>query len=285
MDSAVVKTMLEVQDQAYRGFLEIQMKQVDDKLQSMQATINKLTRSLEFTQRDVDDLKEKVKLQDQEIKCRTKENQELTARLDASSNIIKELQDKSNYQENYNHRNNLQFLGIEERPRNETWEQLAVKISDLLTEKLQLPNVQLECAHRVGQRQENRHRPIIARFTRFSDREAILRNVTKLKGTRIFVNEDLCAASQELRKFQLPMLKQAKSQGKIAYFRHTKLIVKDRLASNGTRVPVNTVDDSRGSSSSAPVLDDGHRDTHSVFPTTHHTSSWGGDRCCWWSSC
>ena len=50
-------------------------------------------------------------------------------------------------------------------------------VSDLVTEKLQLPNLQQERIRRVGQRQDDRHRPIMVRFTRFSDR------VTKLKGT------------------------------------------------------------------------------------------------------
>ncbi|KAK3889758.1 hypothetical protein Pcinc_006322 [Petrolisthes cinctipes] len=72
----------------------------------------------------------------------------------------------------------------------------------------------------------------MARFTRFSDREAVMRNVRKLKGSRIFVNEDLCPASHNIRKAQFTALKEARSQGKIAYFRHTKLIIKEKHASN-----------------------------------------------------
>ena len=60
----------------------------------------------------------------------------------------------------------------------------------------------IEKAHRVGQRMD--HRPVIARFTKFSEREAIMKNVTKLQVTRIYVNEDLCPASQVLRKQNVP---------------------------------------------------------------------------------
>lgn len=55
-----------------------------------------------------------------------------------------------------------------------------------------------------------------------------MRNVAKLQGSHIYINEDLCPASQEKKKAQLPLLKKAMSEGKIAYFRHTELIVKER---------------------------------------------------------
>ena len=58
--------------------------------------------------------------------------------------------------------------------------------------------------------------------------ETTMRNVSKLWGSRIYINEDLCPASQEIKKAQLSQLKQAKAEGKIAYFCHTKLIIKDR---------------------------------------------------------
>ena len=115
-----------------------------------------------------------------------------------------------------------------ESDNSETWEQTAVKVSSLLSDKLQLPGVELERAHRVGQRQNDRPRPIVARFTRYCDREAAMRNAKKLRGTNIYLNDDLCAASQAIKNSQMPQMKQARAAGKIAYFRHTKLIVKDR---------------------------------------------------------
>ena len=87
--------------------------------------------------------------------------------------------------------------------------------------------LELERAHRVGQHQDARPRPIVARFTRYSDREAVMRSAKKLRGTNIYINDDLCAASQGIKKAQMPQLKQARAQGKIAFFRHTKLIVKE----------------------------------------------------------
>ena len=85
----------------------------------------------------------------------------LTDDLQPKSGTIKELEEKCNYQEDYSRRNNLQIVGMEEH-QEETWTQTAGKVKKLLEDKLQLPSLELERAHRVGQRNELRHRPVIA---------------------------------------------------------------------------------------------------------------------------
>lgn len=80
----------------------------------------------------------------------------------------------------------------------------------------------------MGKRNEYRHRPIIVRFSRFCDQEAVLRNAAELRATKIFINEDLCPASQKVRNEKLPLLKQARSEGKIAYFSYTRPVIKER---------------------------------------------------------
>lgn len=225
-----MKSLLDVQDKAYKNALELFMNQVDKKFQAFQTTINEVTKSLEFTQSELDEEKFEVK----QLHRARKEDQDLIRRLSdelqEKSVLIKDLEERYNYQEDYNRRNNLQIMGVEENQQ-ETWEQTALKVTELLDKKMQLPNMEIERAHRVGQRTETRHRPIIARFTKFCDREAVLRNAAKLRGTRIFIHEDLCQASQNIRKEKLPLLKEARSEGKIAYFRHTKLIIKERQES------------------------------------------------------
>ena len=237
MDPAVLKTVLASQEQGYRGALEIFMNQMENKVQALQSSISELTRSLEFTQQDVQDLTLKVNQQQHDLEGKNQTIEDLNDKLKASGVHVKDLYERCNYQEDYNRRNNLQISGIEESRAGETWEQSATIVSKLLEEKLQLPNIQLERTHRVGRGGDLRPRPIVARFARFCDREAVLRNVRKLKGTRIFINEDLCPASHNIRKSQLPALKQARSEGKIAYFRHTKLIIKEKPASDQTSEP------------------------------------------------
>lgn len=49
-----------------------------------------------------------------------------------------------------------------------------------------------------------------------------------MKHTNIYINEDLCESSVNARKVQLPDLKRARAEGKIAYFNHTKLVILER---------------------------------------------------------
>lgn len=54
-----------------------------------------------------------------------------------------------------------------------------------------------------------------------------MRSARKLRGTNIYINDDLCTASQAIKNAQMPQLKQARAQGKVAFFRYTRLIVRD----------------------------------------------------------
>lgn len=65
----------------------------------------------------------------------------------------------------------------------------------------------------------------------------MIRNGAKLRGTRIYIHEDLCPASQEVRRAKLPLFRQAKSEGKITCFNQTNLIIKEGFeASSGDEV-------------------------------------------------
>ena len=90
----------------------------------------------------------------------------------------------------------------------------------------------------MGRPLTGKPRPIVAKLLKFTDKERILQNSKKLKGSQIFINEDLCEGSRAKRRAQLPQLKQARAEGKIAYFSHTKLIVKERspIAAGTTNV-------------------------------------------------
>lgn len=228
MDSTVLKTMLESQERAFKTALDIVVTQMNGHIDKLEGKVSDLTSSLEFTQREVDDLKSTAKEYEKEKKDFTKKIDQLTEQVESSAMKIKELEERTNYQEDYSRRNNVRISGVEEHEPNETWEQTTVAVTSLLENKLLMPGIELERAHRVGVRRDARPRPIVARFSRFCDREAVMRNSNKLRGTNIFVNEDLCASSQAVKNAQMPQLKQARAQGKIAYFRHTKLIIKER---------------------------------------------------------
>lgn len=227
MDSATITKLLESQERAYKNAMDIIVKNLTEKIGKLDATVSDLTASLEFSQNEIDSLKSTIKTHEAENLASKKTIDKLTQQ-------IKDMEDRMNYQEDYSRRNNIRISGVQELNSEQTWEQTAAVVTSLLQDKLQLPDLELERAHRVGQHRDGRPRPIVARFSRFCDREAVMRSARKLRGTNVYLNDDLCAASQAIKNAQLPQLKQARALGKIAYFRHTKLIVKERHDSDMT---------------------------------------------------
>ena len=221
MDIEAVKVLLQAQERTLKTAMDLVMEQMKSRIQTAEGTIVDLTKSLEFTQGEVRDLQSEVKV----LKKNEADNKVIIETLKFKND---ELERRTNYQEDYNRRNNLRITGIQEKA-SETWEETAKTVGKILEEKLQLPPIKLERAHRTGPPTASGPRTVVARLERFCDREAVLRNARKLKGTGIYINEDLCPASQELKRQQLPLLKQAREQGKIAFFRHTRLIIKERL--------------------------------------------------------
>ena len=146
-------------------------------------------------------------------------------------------------------RNNLKFHGVPE-DTSENWEQTAKKVQDLVEIRLgihdgidknvhmivliilsMLLNV-IALIKNVGKLNHQKHQTMVTKFLNYNKKSYIIRNSNKLKGSSIFIIVDLCEASQTKRREQLPQLKQARSEGKIAYFVHTRLVIKDRLAND-----------------------------------------------------
>lgn len=223
----MIKTLLESQERVYKSAMDAVVKQMNDRIMKLESTVADLTTSLQFSQREIDDLKSTIKEYEKEKQDTKVKVDQQAAAINSSKVQIESLEERCNYMEDYSRRNNIRITGMEEQTGGETWEQTAAKVLSLLDDKMQLPGLELERAHRVGQHRDARPRTIVARFSRYSDREAVMRSARKLRGTNIYINDDLCAASQAIKNAQMPQLKQARAQGKIAFFRHTKLIVKE----------------------------------------------------------
>ena len=216
-----VELLLKTQQSCFNDTVNHLVSSLNDQIAKLSTDLERTKSELAIVKQDSDN-KQKV-------------IEELTSKIDDLEVVVEgnRFDSKPVFQrlddlEDRSRRNNLRFTGIEEFP-NENWEQTAGLVVKLAKDKLGIDStVEIERAHRVGAKGRDRPRTIVAKFLRFGDRELVLRNSSKLKGSNIFVNEDLCEASLEKRKNQLPRLQEARRNGKIAYFRHTNLIVKDR---------------------------------------------------------
>ena len=70
----------------------------------------------------------------------------------------------------------------------------------------------------------------------FKDKNIILKNVNKLKGSDLYINEDFSRETLELRKKLWEEVKQLCSEGKFAYLNYRSIITRDQTKNNLTKL-------------------------------------------------
>ena len=144
---------------------------------------------------------------------------------------IKELED-------YSRRENIEITGLPEF-KGENSYMVAV---NFLRFKMQIPTpMQLVRYHRVG---DGRNRPFLLRFKNYEDKLTVIKRKSILKGTGIFINDDLCEESQRERSNLIPVLKELQKKNKRAHFRGAKIYHNGRLfgENNVYDLPINMQD-------------------------------------------
>lgn len=213
-------SLLELQAKNFKSFLESFMqatnKRIDTFMLDINTSIIDLKNSLEFTQSEYTETKRQL----QSLDSSHTELHKLETKF---TNI----EDSLDYLENQSRRNNLRFEGITEKP-GESWHDTEQTLRTLIKEKMKLDvsKLEIERAHRVGNKTRSTPRPIVARFLRYKDRDVILKNGSKLKGTNVFVNDDVSDRVQRRRREQHDEMKDYRRRGFMAYFNMDKLVVK-----------------------------------------------------------
>ena len=188
--------------------LENKLDKMDNRVQHLEeaqsktsTTVNELQAGLTELNTQVNEAKtanEKVK-EDCEDKC-------------------KALEDKLLYAEVYSRRENLRFFGIDENSEREDSREVLQSFLEREL-KVKAEDIEFQRVHRVGKTNEDGHpRPIIARFLRYSDRESIFSKAKALKGTGFGISADLPREIVRRRKLQGKKLRDARKDGKLAYF-------------------------------------------------------------------
>ncbi|KAJ8360652.1 hypothetical protein SKAU_G00171770 [Synaphobranchus kaupii] len=190
--------MLDKQSDTFQKFVRVIMDSTNERLDSMNRSIQELKDSIQYTQRDV----EKMKL-------------------------------KADYLENQSRRNNLIFDGIKESAR-ESWADTEGKVRTFISQKLKLDAgaMPIERAHRRGKTDPggDKQRPIVVKFFNFKDRDLIMKKRQELKkelkknAPGIYINEDFSEAVRQRRRDLLPKLREAWDRGDIAYLKFDCLV-------------------------------------------------------------
>jgi hypothetical protein len=178
------------------------LEQIMKEQKDMKRTINERFAAVEDRLRDrLDDMDSRVQTAtddivslNEKLECLYGENESLKKHLEEQDN-------KLDYMENQSRRQNLLFHNMPKEKENETWEDCEWAVQDVLRDVLGAGiKVAIDRAHRVGS-------AIIVRFASYKDKECILRQGYKFKGTNIGVSEDFSRQVREKRKGLIPLMK------------------------------------------------------------------------------
>ena len=150
---------------------------IETLLKMCQKDTSDLKASLEFSRKDIDELKA----------CKSKLDETEADIDDINFNSIDYHVDKLEYLENQSRRNNIRIDGIVEQEENESWNTTAEKVKQVLTEKLNLADSpDMERTHRVGRSvggSGRRSYTIVCRIRVLMEKDLTIRNAKRLKLT------------------------------------------------------------------------------------------------------
>ena len=190
------------------------------------STLKGRTSEIEKTVKDMDDGLNFMNSEVENLKCKVESTERET----------KFLKERLLYQEVYNRRENLRFIGI---PENEgvSEENTSETVYCFMERELNVEcarHIEFERVNRIGAKKPGNSRPIIARFLKYPDRERVFKRALERRGhINVKIYSDLPREIQEGRKKQWPILKRAREEGKSAFFSKKepdKLFIEGRLS-------------------------------------------------------
>ena len=213
-----MQTLLEQNTSSMLAVVKVMFENLQKEVKEIRTENLELRRSLEFSQNEIDALK---KLHSQDAAAISK--------LECVEETNKNLLNRVRMLEDGEKKENLRITGLTE-DHNETDEQTQVKVQKMITESLKVGNVKVKTAFRAGPKitRSSGPRPIIAKLFSTKDKLSCFRASSALKGTNIYVSEDVSKATLEIRKQKSAALKEKRDQGLIAYFSGIDIVTKPK---------------------------------------------------------
>ena len=197
------------------------MKKLDklDILDTLKADVQELKVSVEFCHSSVTEIKKDNELMRQQINS-------LTADLAAAKKDSQENRERLLDQQWRGMKYNLIFHGLPELANEDCYQIIRKFIEKELDFKEKAAEIEFGNVHRFGV-PKNGKRPIVARFLRFQERDAVRSASYKLAGKPFGISEQVPPEWAESRRQLMPQYKEAKKANQKARF------VKDMLVVNG----------------------------------------------------
>ena len=206
--------------------------------------VNELKVSVNFANANYDDMKKKHTNMETELKAVYHQIKGLNQNL---NNGIEALESKIEYLGNHSRRNNIKVIGVEEKADEKTWDDTEKVAKKVIKEKLGIEgDIMIERAHRVGEKLNHapsrhadsnsnpsgsygkQHRPMIAKFKSWKEKEKVVRVARKKKPKGIPFMNDLARRTLDRRAEKIPQMLEHRKNGKTAFMIMDKLIVYDQ---------------------------------------------------------
>lgn len=198
--------------------ITVRIDKMEKKFNDVETKVKEMEKSCEFGGNMLDEFGKKQKELDSLLSKMSKFEQEHKARESDMKAEIVDLKSRSM-------RDNLMFYKIAEE-KDEICEN---KVLDFIETRLKIADaksdIKIHRAHRVGAYRADRVRPIVAKFAYFPDREKVRRASKELKGTHYGISEQFPKEVMDTRRKLMPILKQARDEGKDAYLVADKLFI------------------------------------------------------------
>ena len=117
--------------------------------------------------------------------------------------------------------------------KNETWDECEERVQELTEVNLGITDtIEFERCHRISaqtnsSKNQNRSRTITCNVTKFKDKQKTLKCAKCLKDTVIFIYEDFCKDSMDLRKKLWNKVLEYRKQNKFAYLNYRSIVVRE----------------------------------------------------------
>ena len=160
-----------------QSFVEATNKRFDNLVRNNAKEIAELRASVQFTQKETDDMKQAMRSQSEQVRANIRG-------IDAAAAAQREIENGIDYTENQTRCNNLRIDSVIESPA-ETWADTETAVRKTLATSLKLSeqhanDIRIERAHRTGgDNHSDKPKTVVAKFESYKDRDTVMRAARK----------------------------------------------------------------------------------------------------------
>nr|XP_047129774.1 uncharacterized protein LOC124809811 [Hydra vulgaris] len=215
--------MFQKQEKAVLDIIGANIKIINDRFEKVEKNVDGNANCIKKLTKELEDIKVSLNFNEGLIDEKIVTNNKYLDKKMEHTKIDNVLKEKQRNLEDRSRRNNLRIEGIYENDK-ESWGDTEKKVQTFFTEKLGLKDVEIERAHRTGQKNDGRPRIIILNFQKYKDKIRILKELYRLKGTNTFVNEEFSRETVAIRKKLFAEVKERRLNGESVTVRYDKIV-------------------------------------------------------------